>query len=294
VALDQRRFVVMGCDAHLLAHGVDVGAALDAATIRAFHLERVWTRFSLGSEISALNRSGGQPVAVSADTLGLVAGAVDGYWRTGGRFDPTILGDLVRAGYDRDLHAIDTPGSVPMPGSDADGRCGTGCAGIVVDHNSVTLPRGISFDPGGIAKGLAADWLCADLLAAGADGACVNLGGDLRVGGIAPDGDIWRVGVESPSSGAPPIATIELHDGGVATSTTARRRWHTGHHLIDPRTGQSTATDVVAVTVQAATAVEAEILATAAVVAGIARGRGLVLRNAATALFVDPTGRLVA
>ena len=64
------------------------------------------------------------------------------------------------------------------------------------------LPAGSGFDPGGIGKGLAADIVSAELLAAGARGACVNLGGDLRVTGEAPGGGTWTVAVEHPGSAA--------------------------------------------------------------------------------------------
>ena len=59
---------------------------------------------------------------------------------------------------------------------------------IEVSADAVRLPAGLGFDPGGIGKGLAADLVSDELVRAGADGVCVNLGGDLRVRGEAPDG----------------------------------------------------------------------------------------------------------
>ena len=60
--------------------------------------------------------------------------------------------------------------------------------------------------------------------------------------------------------------------GGVATSTTLRRRWHTGgnarHHLIDPVTGLPSDTDLNLVTVIAAEAWVAEVLAKAVLLRG--------------------------
>src|SRR5437870_1539317 len=117
---------------------------------------------------------------------------------------------------------------------------------IDVDGDRVRLPAGVGLDPGGIGKGLAADLVVAEALAAGAAGACVNLGGDLRVAGRPPEGPsaagktAWTVAVEHPAS-PEPLALLGLHDGAVATSTTLRRRWTAGgqerHHLIDPWTG---------------------------------------------------------
>ena len=85
---------------------------------------------------------------------------------------------------------------------------------------------GVGFDPGGIGKGFAADLVLDELLAEGAGGACVNLGGDVRVGGLGPDGGDWTVTVEDPRDPAgPPLVTLLLADGAVATSSRCRRRW---------------------------------------------------------------------
>ena len=141
-----------------------------------------------------------------------------GWQATGGRFDPTVLDALEAAGYDRsfdqlpaDRHgtADNRPALGPAPG----------LAGIRIDTEAgtVTLPVGTRFDPGGIAKGYAADLLCADLRAGGAAGACVNVGGDLRVSGTSPRGGPWTIAVPHPHGGQ--AATLELTDGAAATSS---------------------------------------------------------------------------
>src|SRR5207248_478204 len=92
-------------------------------------------------------------------------------------------------------------------------------------------------------------------------GGLVNVAGDLRARGGGPDGAGWPVGLGA--------ATILLAGQGAATSSVLRRRWAGGlHHLIDPRTGLPAASDLVEVSVVAATAVDAEIVAKAALIAG--------------------------
>jgi thiamine biosynthesis lipoprotein len=100
----------------------------------------------------------------------------------------------------------------------------------------------------------------------------------LRVAGHPPDGG-W--GIALPDGG-----TVRLDEGGVATSGAARRRWLIAgdehHHLIDPRTGQPALIPADrTVTVVAAEAWQAEVLATAAIVAGPERGEELVRRAGA-------------
>src|SRR5205814_664943 len=103
---------------------------------------------------------------------------------------------------------------------------------------------------------LAADLVVGGLVARGATGACVNLGGDVRVRGDAPGGGPWHIAVEDPSDGTS-LCDLCLSDGAVATSARTRRRWigedgEERHHLIDPGTGRSATTDALAVSVVAA------------------------------------------
>ena len=189
------RVPAMGTKVELLAVAAPRGA-LTAARGRLADLEARWSRFRPDSEISTLNRAAGRPVAVSPETLTLLALAVLGWQATSGRFDPTVLDALEAAGYDRSLEQLPADrggmdGSRPTPGPTP------GLAGIRLDTNAgtVTLPAGIRLDLGGIAKGYAADLLCADLRAGGATGVCVNVGGDLRVSGTAPGGGPWAIAV---------------------------------------------------------------------------------------------------
>jgi len=87
-------------------------------------------------------------------------------------------------------------------------------------------------------------------------------------GDIALRGRAWPVGVETAAG----TLTLELTEGGLATSGRDRRRWTRGgeeqHHLIDPTTGRPAETDVLRVTVAAASAAEAEVQAKSLFLAG--------------------------
>jgi thiamine biosynthesis lipoprotein len=133
------------------------------------------------------------------------------------------------------------------------------------------------------------------VLAGGADGACVNVGGDLRVSGVAPDG-AWTVGIEHPWQPAP-LVLLGLRDGAVATSTPLRRRWEVGgetlHHLIDPATGQPSTTDLTLATVVTGEAWVAEVLAKTVLLRGATRAFD-VLDTRAEAITVDRHGAVAA
>jgi thiamine biosynthesis lipoprotein len=98
----------------------------------------------------------------------------------------------------------------------------------------------------------------------------VNCGGDIAVRGPAPLGG-WpvRIAVDIDSN---EWQDVVVFDGGLATSGTTSRRWRRGgvelHHIIDPSTGLPAQTPWAMVSVAAATCVEANAAATAALIMG--------------------------
>lgn len=126
-------------------------------------------------------------------------------------------------------------------------------------------------DPTGIVKGWAVERAARALAKAGATGVSLNGGGDVQLLGTPEPHRPWRVGVADPlrpgglaavvsAAGAPELA--------VATSGTAER----GAHIVDPRTGRSAVTDLVAVTVVAPSVTWADCWATAAFAMGSREG----------------------
>jgi thiamine biosynthesis lipoprotein len=249
----------MGSTAEIIVVGGRPGL-LRLAEARLRRLDRLWSRFRPDSDLTRLNLAEGAPVGVAPETLDLLEQLVAAWQVTAGAFDPTLLPALVAAGdvASRDDPAARTvlPPSAVWPGDPA---------GIVVDraHGVARLPRGTAIDAGGLGKGLAADVAVAEMLAAGAEGALVSVGGDLRVEGRAPHG-AWSIAVEDPRDPAATGPVLALAAGGVATSAPGARRWSSGgverHHLLCPTTGAPARDPVAAVTVAAATAASAEAL----------------------------------
>lgn len=256
------RFSVMGTYAEVQVIEGDP-SIISQARIRLNALEARWSRFRSGSDITALNKCAGFSVPVAPETLLLLDRAVAGARATDGRYDPTVGGALLAHGYDRTFTEVAEHARtvVPEPVIDASWPA------IEIDHAAGTacLPEGTIFDPGGIGKGLAAD-LVADELIGQAAGLLVNVGGDLRMQGLAPDPAGWVVSVDDPFDPAGEIARLAIPGGGVATSSDRQRRWETAsgpaHHIIDPRTGRPAVTGAAAVTVVAAEAWWAEVYAT--------------------------------
>ena len=218
-----RRFRAMGSDAHLVVVGAAADALADRAQARIDQLEARWSRFRADSEISRLNRRAGTPVrglarhrrADRAGHRGLAVLRRGVRSHCAGSDDPGRLRPVLRRARRRQV-----PSGVTS-------LLGLGAADIVIDGDEVTLPAGTGFDAGRHRQGSGRRRGGGRALAAGADGACVNLGGDVRVAGCGPDGGPWTVGVWHPES-AEPVTRVGLADGAVATSTTRLRRWTVG------------------------------------------------------------------
>jgi thiamine biosynthesis lipoprotein len=288
----------MGTEAHLVVTAARHEQALELAERarqRIADLESRWSRFLPKSELSRLNQSPGRPTVVSAETFQAVGAAVEGWYLTGGRYDPTILAALQAAGYDRTFKQV-APTSAEQAGTSVRAP---GCAGITLmpSVNAVLLPPGVTLDLGGVGKGLGADLVATELLSWGATGASVNLGGDVRVKGVAPDGS-WRIAVEDPFDETVTLFQVALADGAVVTTTRLTRQWQRAgqqlHHLIDPSTGAPAATGVASVTVVAAEAWRAEVLAKAAFLAGVDEGLELLSSAGVTGAIVRDDHRVVA
>jgi thiamine biosynthesis lipoprotein len=286
--MNEARFRAMGSNAHVIVVGGDA-RALDRVRRRIDELEHRWSRFLATSEISALNAAHGRPRRVSRDTALLVVNAIEGMRITGGSFDPTVLGAVVRAGYDHSFEDVDDDVAGAFRALQA------GCEAIEVDDDVVRLPAGVGFDPGGIGKGLAADLVSDEAIADGAAGICINLGGDVRVAGEAPAGDSWTVAIHHPTQ-IEPIALVGLVHGAVATSTTLLRAWHVDgdhrHHIIDPATGAPSDTDLTLASVISARGWTSEILAKAVLLRGARHPFDLLGGTPADALAIDTGGRI--
>lgn len=295
MAVAETRFRVMASDAHVIV--VDGPPESGNVARRSLdELEGAWSRFVPGSDIDRLNHCAGFPVAVADATLTLVETMVEAWHATSGRLDPSVLPSLIAAGYGS---SIDDPEvSTTLPAGFEPGSATMDDVAIDRPGGTVTLPHGLALDPGGVGKGLAADLVVAELLARGAAGALVSVGGDLTSAGVPPSTGGWIVAVEDPLDPETTLARLAVDGGGVATASTLSRRWTQGrearHHVIDPDTGVPALTDLAAVTVVAPCGWQAEAHATALILAGSDRFASLASRTGVDAIATTLDGRTLA
>jgi thiamine biosynthesis lipoprotein len=272
------------CDADC---GIDVNAVFR-------EIDRRLSRFDDGSDLSQLNADPRPSVPAAPLLRAAVAAALRTARLTDGLVDPTLLGDLRRAGYgaSRAEIAPESPRralATAPPRQPARAASAAAWRAVEVDDRAgvIRRPPGLELDLGGSVKGWAADLLAARLARHG--GCAVDCGGDLRVecAGAEP----WEVRVRHPLNGA--VAhTLHLRAGGAATSGIDGRLWARqdggfAHHLIDPATGRPGWTGLIAATALAPSALEAEALAKAALLSGPAAGRRLLCARYGGVLMHD-------
>lgn len=247
---------------------VEDPASLDAAIQRVQsvmgHVERAASRFRPDSEVMALRD--GRTREVSSLLVDLVAAALEGSIATDGAIDSTLGSVMQNWGY---LDHVPFPTDIVSAPSVSVSRRSS-WRDIELDEPSRTIcvPEGVLIDLGATAKAWAAD-RAADLIQDELGSACVvGIGGDLAVR-CAPG---RRLLIDVAENDTSDVVKVLVGPGGVATSTTTRRRWLAGgvtaHHVIDPATAAPTRGPWRTATVAAASCTAANHAATAALVKG--------------------------
>ena len=260
--------------------------------------EQRFSRFLPASELTELNRSAGEWLRVSHDLIEMLQLAAKYYVETAGIFDPSILADLKRAGYDRSMDDIRANGAASE--SLAPKRTSQPAFGEIsfdLTDSRVRLPRYMEIDLGGIAKA----WIvekAAALLHQYVPVCGVSAGGDIRFIGQPSDGMDWDVYLEDPRNPTQMLAQLHVPSGAVATSSVMKRSWiqgeHVRHHLIDPRTGEPAETDRLSVTVLCSSIIDADVYAKTLLIGGqTAVDEFLKTRPEAIIIAVDLHGNLI-
>jgi thiamine biosynthesis lipoprotein len=300
-------FGAMGCAVRLII-GAEAGGPDPAAAARE---SRAWladfdarlSRFRPDSELCSLNADQRESVPASALLRAAVAAGVWAAHQTGGLVDPTLVDQIERAGYvgSRDAGGVDSQSlaeafrSAP-PRRPASPSSTAGWRQIQVDDAAGTIsrPPGLRFDTGGAGKGLAADALAHRLAAHSR--VMIDCGGDVRVTGQDVGKRPIAIEIEHPLTGSA-LHSFALGGGAVATSGIARRIWRTregyAHHLLDPATGRPAWTGLIQATALAATALEAETLAKAALLSGADEARRILNRQGGAIVHDDGRVELI-
>lgn len=247
-------------------------------------IEDTCSRFKEESELSRLNLQIGKEVEVSHDLFAILKEALRFYEETNGVFNPGILSAIENSGYNKSIEHIRgrelgaSPQSAPVT---------MNIPPYQLNESKQSVVLNTRIDLGGIAKGWVVD-RAAELLSKYGYG-FVNVGGDIRIFGDLPRP--LNVGIEDPQDPTKMISSIQVSEGGVATSTSMKRRWkmdgRNKHHLIDATTGEPSSSSIISSTVTAPTAVEADVLAKVILLLGEEKGKSLIAGKKMNAVIIN-------
>ena len=231
-------FSAMGSRCEVRVWAPDAAVArtwADAAIAEVRRIEAKYSRYRNDSITARINAAaGGAHVAVDAETAVLLDFAERLFEESAGRFD--LTSGVLRRAWDFTAHRIPTQDELdallPL----------VGWPMVEWQPPALRLPYAqMELDFGGIGKEYAADRAAELLRKAGAQHGFVNLGGDIRAIGLAPDGSPWRIGIQHPRNAGELLASIELAAGAIASSGDYERYFECDGrrycHILDPRTG---------------------------------------------------------
>ena len=185
-----------------------------------------------------------------------------------------VMSTLSRTGMDRLADTLVT---------DACGR--TSASMILKDRSAELLPE-LNFNA--IAQGYSCDLVAEYLHSLGVNQMLVDVGGEIYCEGLNPSGKPWSIGLDRPVDGnSVPGQDLQCifsagpEPCGVVTSGNYRKFYvRDGKkyaHTIDPKTGYPVSHSLLCATVIAATAAEADALATYCMVIGFEKARDFIM-----------------
>jgi thiamine biosynthesis lipoprotein len=247
----------------------------------------LFSTYSPQSELSRLNQAEvGVPVAVSPEVIEVMQLANEIHLLSGGAFDVTVGSLVTLWGFGPDSNLLQ-----PEAPSQADidlllDQLGHEYLVISEARSQVTKTAGIYIDLSGIAKGYAVDKLASFFDSLLISSYFLEVGGELRIKGLKPDGVSWVPAIERPVDTAPQIFEVLYSNGeeiAVAGSGDYRNYFEQGgvrySHEIDPRTGRPVTHNLAAAYVIDKSAARADALATAFMVMGFEAAKDLAERE---------------
>lgn len=252
----------------------NLSGAIEAALAE---VDQKMSTYKPDSELSLFNASQAlTPFAVSPETLEVFLLAHTISEDTEGAFDVTV-GPIVNAygfGPEKKL--------APQVSDDelAVLRERVGYHLLTISEHDSTIQKqrpDVYADLSAIAKGYAVDQVAHELDAAGYTNYMVEVGGEVRTGGLNAGGAPWRIAIEQPMEERGKIQKVAPMSGvSMATSGDYRNYYEVDgervSHTIDPRTGRPIAHNLASVSVITKECALADGLATALMVMGPEKG----------------------
>ena len=276
----------------------EIETVLQTCVHRLDELERYLSANAGESVLIDINRAAGiSAVEVQADMYPVFKRAAFFAEKTAGAFNP-VIGSVVKL-WNIGFENARKPDALAI----REALRHTDYRQLRLSDGAVFLQQaGMKLDLGAIAKGFAADEVARIVKQAGIGSALIDIGGTISAVGSRPDGNTWVIGIRDPRMrrGEPVISTV-MKDRSISTSGCYERYFEQDgvryHHIIDPATGYPVQNNLMAVSVFADSAADADALSTSCFVLGYEASVALLEMFPGTeALFIfdDNTVRTTA
>ncbi|MDR1702280.1 MAG: FAD:protein FMN transferase [Sporomusaceae bacterium] len=280
----------------ITAYGGNAATAVPKVMAEFQRIQNLTNQFDENSQVAQINRlAGEEPVAVDKTLMEMLKRANANSVKLNGALDVTVgvLTNLWGVGRKGDFVPEQAQIDTLLPFVDYK------LLKIDETKNTVYLPqKGMRIDLGAVAKEYATYRAVQILKEAGINSALINAGGDIRVIGLRPDGNPWRIGVQDPRQSDGIRAKIDLTEwDSLETSGDYQRFFEKDgvrySHILDPKTGKQPR-EVTSVTVVSNSAADNYMLATALFVLGVEKGQEVLKKfPGAEAIWVTNDNKTV-
>jgi len=247
------------------AYGKNSETAVRESCEEIKRLEKLFSVTDSGSDIYKINNC--KASDVSDDTVNIIKKSLEIGKLTDGYLDITVYPVLKLWGFTTRNYRIPKQNEIDSLLENVDFKK------VKISGNTISVPKGCELDLGAVAKGYASDRISEIFKENGIQSGAVNLGGNVYVSGMNPDGELWKVGIRNPFSSDENIGILSVSDKSVITSGNYER-FFTGSdgknycHIIDPATGYPADNGLVSVTVTGNSGIICDSLSTALFVMG--------------------------
>lgn len=232
---------------------------------RILELENLFSVTDENSEVFTLNTT--KELAPSKDTYSLIKGAIEISNETSGALDISIYPILKAWGFTTGNYSVLSTNKINSLLNTVDYKK------INLSEDKITIPNNMEIDLGSVAKGYTSNEIIKLLRENNVESALINLGGNVHTLGSKIDGTSWKVAVKNPIDNSNVLA-VSVIDKAVITSG-AYERFFTDDlgnkygHIIDPKTGKPTESDLLSVTIIGDDGILCDALSTSLFVLGL-------------------------
>lgn len=270
--------------------GKDADKATNEIIQTLNHTEKVFSKYMPQSTTYIFNHLGdGSMLSIPNEVSDLITRSVEISKQTDGAFDITIskLSDLWQVK------------TATTPPAEKDILSALDCVGyekIKLSQNLISKTSA-EIDFGGILKGYAADKVRKIAQKNEIESGIVNLGGNVCLIG-SNGGKPWNVGIVNPFSPSEVYLTVKAENTNVITSGAYQRYFEYNgeiyHHILSPKTGYPSKSDLASVTVISPDGTLADALSTAIFVQGSRDGLKTAEKFGLDVIMIKKDGSVIA